>query len=148
MLCCNIKLKTCMVSGSEWEFYDFVRHPSQQSSCGVGTQFTDGYWAHNWNVMKIFISIIIHMMQSGHNVAHAMTAKLSWHVPYCDLIIAVHVKSNTYLFKDLDYGLIYHLWNGSTVNFLQSTHNGHPHISTMRAKHYVSLSAEGIILMG
>ena len=77
-------------------------------------------------------------MQSGHNLAHAMTAELSWHVPNCDLIIAVHVKSNIYLFKYLDYGLIYHLWNRSTINFLQSTHNGHPHISTMLAKHYVS----------
>ena len=48
---------------------------------------SQGFWAHNWNVMKIHVvPIFILMIQSGHNFTHAMTAQLSWHVQNCGLI--------------------------------------------------------------
>ena len=43
--------------------------------------------ACNWNLIKIlFALILIPITQSGHNFAHVMTAKLSWHAQNCDLI--------------------------------------------------------------
>ena len=37
--------------------------------------------AHNWNLMAPISSLVcILMIQSGHQIAHAMTAQLSWHV--------------------------------------------------------------------
>ena len=48
------------------------------------TDFTNGSWAHSWNLMKILITVIlIGMMQSCHNFAHAITMALSWHVQNC-----------------------------------------------------------------
>ena len=52
-----------------------------------GTYLTEGLWAHNWNLTKITVSIIlILMIKSGHRFAHVMTALLSWHMQSCDLV--------------------------------------------------------------
>ena len=62
-----------------------------------GTHFTKGSWAHNWNLMKLVLLflILILMIQSGHNFAQAMTAKLSWLVQNCDMdIYFFKCKSN------------------------------------------------------
>ena len=48
-----------------------------------GTRFTKGLWAHNWNLVKIILIVII---QSVHKFAHVMIVELSWHVQNCDLI--------------------------------------------------------------
>ena len=43
----------------------------------TGTHFTDGSWAHNWNcVIFSFALILILMIQSGHNFAHATAVQL------------------------------------------------------------------------
>ena len=53
----------------------------------TGTHFTKGLWAHNSNLVKILVALIlILMILSGHNFAHAMAAELSWHVQNYDLI--------------------------------------------------------------
>ena len=54
---------------------------------GPGNQFAKGLGAHDWNLVKIlFVPISILMSWSGHNFAHATTAKLLWHVQNCGLI--------------------------------------------------------------
>ena len=49
-------------------------------------QFTNGWWAYNWNLEEIIFALILNLMiWSGHKLAHAMTAQLSWHVQNFDL---------------------------------------------------------------
>ena len=63
-----------------------------------GISFTNGWWAHKPNLVKqkkkekntyYWIKI---MTRSGHNFAHAMTARLSWHVQNYDLIASLESK--------------------------------------------------------
>ena len=54
-----------------------------------GTHFTNGLWAHEWNLVKIiFVLIFDSIIQSSNNFAYVMTAKL-WPV----WVIILHVKS-------------------------------------------------------
>ena len=56
------------------------------------------------------------MIKSGHNFAHAMTAKLSWHVQICDMIGSSKLELEEQGFsKELNYVLINALWNGPLV---------------------------------
>ena len=49
--------------------------------------FPNVLWAYSWNLMKIHCAVIlILMVQSGQNFAHAMIAQLSWHVQKFDLM--------------------------------------------------------------
>ena len=51
------------------------------------THCTNGFWAHDRNLVKIdFALILMTMIQSGHNFAHVTTTQLSWHVQNYDLI--------------------------------------------------------------
>ena len=55
-----------------------------------GIRFTKAY---NWNIVKIrFVVIMNHMIQLGHNLAHATTVQLSWHVQNYDLIGSLFSK--------------------------------------------------------
>ena len=42
----------------------------------------------------IFALIFIINIWSGHTFAHVTTARLSWHVQICDLIIVFQIKAN------------------------------------------------------
>ena len=54
------------------------------------THLTKGLGAYHSNFVWILLAIIlILMIQSGHNFAHVMTVKLSWHVQNCDLITSL-----------------------------------------------------------
>ena len=49
--------------------------------------FTKGSWAHNPNLVKIFVALTWKIMiRSCHSFAHATTAMLSWHVQNSDMI--------------------------------------------------------------
>ena len=53
----------------------------------LGSHFINSLWAHNWNLVRIITDLILMaVIPSGRNVAHAMTAELSWHVQNCGLI--------------------------------------------------------------
>ena len=47
-----------------------------------GIHFTNGVWAHAWNLVKIHVALILikRVIPTGHNFAHVTTAQLSWHV--------------------------------------------------------------------
>ena len=66
---------------------DAAVHQQIASSCDSGallwTNFTKGYWDHNWN---IFALIVFLMVQSGRKLKHVTTARWSWHVHIYDLI--------------------------------------------------------------
>ena len=48
---------------------------------------------HNPNLVKFHIALAGKMMiRSGHNVAHATTAQLLWHVQNCDLIASLELQ--------------------------------------------------------
>ena len=69
---------------SKWSLYT-TWHAWKMN--GITDCVTQDLWAHNWNLAKNFVIIIlIIMLQSSHNFAHAMTAQLSWHVQNCDMI--------------------------------------------------------------
>ena len=78
--------------------------PYQWSAASLppGTHFTKSLWAHNWNLVKIYFTLIlILMIQSGHKFADVTTAKLSWHLQICDLISLLFSmeKQKLYLYK-------------------------------------------------
>ena len=54
--------------------------------------------------MKLpFAIICILVIQSGHKLAHAMTAQLSWHVQNCGLVLSLFLMlSDMYFHKILD----------------------------------------------
>ena len=82
---------------------------------GLGTHFTNGIWAHNSNLTIIHVALICEIMiRSCHNLAHAMTAKLSWHVQICDIIgrLELYIKYFTWYFN---HQIINTLWNRSPV---------------------------------
>ena len=57
------------------------------SNMGHWTHFTNSWWAHNPNLVKLlFVFTWKIMVQSGQKFAHATTAELSWHVQISDLI--------------------------------------------------------------
>ena len=59
----------------------------RRASRPPGNRFTKGLWAHNWNLWQfVSVLILIIIIWSGHNFAHAMTAELSWYVQKCGLI--------------------------------------------------------------
>ena len=64
---------------------------SRRSSLGKsGTHLTNASWAHNWNLVKLQITLIsILMVQSRYNFAHATTGQLSEHVHNCDMILSI-----------------------------------------------------------
>ena len=94
-----------------WRYVMLCRHNVCCRSC-----FTSGLWADNWNLENILHALIlILMVQSGHNFAHATTAELLWHVQYCDaqLMIISHAKATYSIFLwDLADKLMNSLWNG------------------------------------
>ena len=54
---------------------------SQLSVTDSRSHFSKCFWAHHWNLVKIqVILIMIPMIRSGHNFAHAITAQMS-----CDM---------------------------------------------------------------
>ena len=56
------------------------------------------------------------MIKSGRNFAHAMTAKLLWHVQICDLIRSSKLELEEQGFsQELNYVPINSLWNGTLV---------------------------------
>ena len=85
---------------------------------GPVKHFTEGLWAHDWNLVEIlFVTISILMGWSCHNFAHATTAQLLWHVQNCDLIGPLYFLHKSYVFsQDLDCELINPLRNGSEVS--------------------------------
>ena len=56
-------------------------------------------------IKSSFPSNLIPMIKSGYNVAHATTAKLSWHVQNCDLIGVIIIVWVTHIFT------IFRLWD-------------------------------------
>ena len=65
------------------------------------------FFAHAW----------IMIIRSGHNFAHVMTAKLSWHVQSYDMIelLKWRLEQQEYCW-DLTYELINYLWDGSPLH--------------------------------
>ena len=89
-----------------------VRHAGQWLDLPMkgltGTHFTNGLWAHNPNLVKTYVALLWNWMTwSGHNFAHAMTAKLSWHLQICDLNESWESKSEQNEFSgDFNYEII------------------------------------------
>ena len=70
-----------------------------------------GLWAHHWNLVKIlFALILIFMIQSSHNFAHATTAGLSWHVQNYDLIGSVFFMEELLVFILLFFFRKFGIW--------------------------------------
>ena len=85
-------------------------------------------YSHDSNFAHIIVTLIlILMMISGHNFAHAMTswavmattAQLSWHVQNCNLIVSYSsCNSKIYIFlQDLDYELINYICENIPYSF-------------------------------
>ena len=69
-----------------WTVGTFVTCPCQVY-VRPGDHFAKSLWAHNPNPVKICVALMqAIIIRSGHNFAHAMTAKLSWLVQNCNLI--------------------------------------------------------------
>ena len=110
ILFCIAALPTLTQSQETPLYIDFSVTPS--TKCGFnnqwsGTCFTIGLWPHDPKLVKLHIA---HMWKTisraGHNFAHAMAAKLPWHVQSYDLI-----GSFTWL-DDFNFKFINHFRNG------------------------------------
>ena len=98
---------------------------------GPPIHFSNGLRAHNWNLGKIhFALIVILMIWSGQNFAHATTAhwaQLSWHVQNVDLISALlFIQQQHVILQDLDYEIINSLWNASQMEGKQGHYRSRP----------------------
>ena len=82
-----------------------------------GPHFTNDLCPHNQNLVKTYIALTWKTkIWSEHNIAHAMTAELSWHVQNCVLIESLNSKlKQIKLREDNFYKLINHLWNGPLI---------------------------------
>ena len=82
---------------SIWHVHNILLlHPTLYYKCHL----TKVSWDHNCNLVKIlFAQILILVIQSCHNFAHAMTAQLLWHVQNYDMIGSFFVHESHIFFS-------------------------------------------------
>ena len=89
-----------------------------------GFHFTKYICAHNWNLRKIHLILMIQSM-SSHNFAHVMTAELSWHVQNCGLNWWLFwMQEQHIILQDLDYELMKSFYEMGPLS-----HHHLPHLS-------------------
>ena len=89
------------------------------------TNFTEGLWAHNPNLLKINNVLMQKTLpdQTGHNFPHVTTAEMSWNLPNCDLIGSLDQREQTDWWigqwcGERSVSWSYHVWIGYTVKSL------------------------------